>query len=209
MNIFRISPSRFAAAFCLFTLATTAMAQSTWNYFISDAGGGNSLITWTVTGDLASSPGVTYLLESSRLPISIDAPGIFADSYAANGAEQSIPVADGSYFKIDGGDVFAGIFLYSVNNAPGGGNDDFSFLAPLPFPPKFSLGHTYTYQPGTQSLLLPIDFSSFNPGTYQSQAAGFSSPLNVNLTIGPVPEPSTMALAVAGALGVLFFRRFR
>jgi hypothetical protein len=63
----------------------------------------------------------------------------------------------------------------------------------------------FHYQPGTQSALIPIDYSDFNPGTYQSEQSGFDTPLTVNLTIGAVPEPSTLALFAAG--GLLFIRR--
>lgn len=44
----------------LFGAVIAASAQSTFNYFISDAGGGNSLVTWNATGSLTESPGVEW-----------------------------------------------------------------------------------------------------------------------------------------------------
>ncbi|MEY2430030.1 MAG: hypothetical protein QOJ40_2915 [Verrucomicrobiota bacterium] len=50
--------SKYSCGLLLLGTVATVLAQSIWNYFISDAGGGNSLVTWSVTGSLATSPGV-------------------------------------------------------------------------------------------------------------------------------------------------------
>jgi hypothetical protein len=71
--------------------AASAAAQTTWNYFISDAGDGNSLVTWNVTGSLATSPGAVLVVSESSLAVSIVAPGIYADTYLADGTPQSLP----------------------------------------------------------------------------------------------------------------------
>jgi hypothetical protein len=63
----------------------------------------------------------------------------------------------------------------------------------------------FLYTPGTQSIIIPVDFSNFNPGTYQSQDSIFNTPLTVNLTVA-VPEPSTLAL-VAGTGVIVGLRR--
>ena len=183
----------------------TATAQSTWNYFISDAGGGNSLVTWSVTGSLATSPGAVLLTSESSLAVSIDAPGIYADSYAASGTPQSIPTLDGSNFQYPPASVYAPIALYYTDNAPGNGNDGFALISPLL--PHTGPGTQLLYNPGTQSALIPVDFSSFNPGTYQSVESGFDTVLTVNLTVEPVPEPSTLALAVGAAIGAALTSR--
>jgi hypothetical protein len=56
---------------------------------------------------------------------------------------------------------------------------------------------------------LPLrTYSDFNPGTYQSAISAFNPAVTVNLTVGPVPEPSALALlAVGGLNGLLLFRR--
>ncbi len=65
----------------------------------------------------------------------------------------------------------------------------------------FPSGTVWNYSPGTQSVLIPVDFSGFNPGTYQSVDSGFSTPLTVTLTVAPVPEPSSLALALCVVIG--------
>ena len=192
-------PSLANYTFGIFLLGAvaSATAQSTWNFFISDAGGGNSLVTWGVTGSLATSPGAVLLVGESSLAVSIDAPGIYADSFAASGTPQPIPTPDGSYFQYGGSDVYAPVSLYYTDNAPGSGNDSFGLLSPLL--PNTGPGVQLRYNPGTQSALIPVDFSDFNPGTYQSEESGFNTALTVNLTVMPVPEPSTLAFAFAAA----------
>ena len=199
MKIMKTSLNKYACGFFLLGAMTTATAQSTWNYFISDSGGGNSLVTWSVTGSLATSPGAVLLISESSLAVSIDAPGIYVDSYAASGTPQSIPTLDGSYFQYEPASAYVPIALYYTDNAPGNGNDGFGLIAPLV--PHTGPGTQLLYNPGTQSVLIPVDFSDFNPGTYQSEESGFNTALTVNLTVEPVPEPSTLALAVSAVIG--------
>ncbi|HXR03386.1 MAG TPA: hypothetical protein VN836_01610 [Verrucomicrobiae bacterium] len=191
--------AKYVCSLLLPGAVATATAQSTWNYFISDAGGGNSLVTWSVTGSLATSPGAVLVLPSqSSLAVSVETPGIYADTYVANGTPQSLPTPDGSYFTYGVGNVYTPISGYYTDNAPGNGNDSFGLTAFLP--PRI-VGIELLYNPGTQSVLIPVDFSNFNPGTYQSEESGFNTPLTVNLTVEPVPEPSTLALAVSAVIG--------
>jgi hypothetical protein len=198
--------SKYACGIVLLGALATASAQSTWNYFISDAGGGNSLLTWNVAGSLATPPGSVLLRSESTIVVSIDVPGIFTDAYVASGALQSIPTPDGSYFQLDNiTGVYIPIVTYEANNVSGGGNDSFGIAAPALGSGR--PGHAFLYIPGTQSVLIPIDFSNFNAGTYQSQQSGiFDTPLTVNLTV--VPEPSTLALsALSGLCGLVALRR--
>jgi hypothetical protein len=182
----------------------TTRAQTTWNYFISDAGGGNSLVSWMVTGSLATPPGALRVAPDSTLAVSVSAPGIYTDAYVASGG--ALPTSDGSYFQYDNTTVYAPILSYSAHNAPGSGSDSFGLSAQLG--PRGGAGIAFLYHPGTQSALIPIDFSNFNPGLYQSEQSGFDTPVTVNFTVGLVPEPSTLALfAVGGLSGGLLFRR--
>jgi hypothetical protein len=148
---------------------------------------------------LATAPGAVLLINESSLAVSITAPDIYADSYAASGTPQSIPTLDGSYFQYESASVYAPIALYYTDNEPGSGNDSFGLIAPLL--PR-GVGAQFLYNPGTQSALIPVDFSDFDPGTYQSDESGFDTALTVNLTVSTVPEPSTLALAVCAAIGV-------
>jgi hypothetical protein len=184
---------------------TTTQAQSTWNYFISDAGGGNSLVTWSVTGDLAASPGASWMSSAPFVGVPIYAPDIYVDSYLADGTPQSLPTLDGSYFYDAMGGQESPISGYYTYNAAGEGEDGFSLLVSLS---STRLGDRLIYNPGTQSALIPINYSDFNPGTYQSQMSEFIPAVTVNLTVGPMPEPSMLALfAVGGLNGLLLFHR--
>jgi hypothetical protein len=200
--------SHLASYVCAFFIAgaiTTTRAQSSWNYFISDAGGGNSLVTWSVTGDLAASPGAAWMSSGPLIAVPISAPGIFSDSYVADGTPQLLPTPDGSYFYDTVGGRNIPITGYYTDNAAGTNDDGFGLMVSLS---GTRLGDRIIYYPGTQSAVIPVAYSDFNPGTYQSQMSGFLPGVTVNLTVGPVPEPSTLALlAVNGLNGFLLFRR--
>src|ERR1035438_7012397 len=90
---------KLTCGMALLGVATAASAQTTWNWFISDAGSGNSLVTWNVTGSITSSPGVVwdYGPFTGFGALSVGAPGIFVSSYAGMSQPQSIPTLDGSY----------------------------------------------------------------------------------------------------------------
>lgn len=195
MNTIKAVPATLG----LFLAIATVKAQSTWNFDISDAGGGNSLVTWSVTGTLATSPGDVWLGPGSSIAISVVAPGIYASTYTADGTPQSLSIAsDWSYFQYGAATIYEPIVQYSADTIAGNGNQSFSLLAPLP--PRL-VAEEVLYIPVTQSALIPVDFSDFNPGTYQSIETGvFSTPVTVNLTVKPVPEPSTIGLCALGGL---------
>lgn len=209
MRITKSNLINYACGLLLLGAVAGTRAQTTWDYFISDAGGGNSLLTWSVTGTLATPPGAALILPESSLTISIVAPGIYADSYSASGAFQPIPTPDGSFFQLDGASVNTAIVAYDADNAPGIGNDSFGLASSALFSHQGDPGHAFLYHPGTQSALIPIDYSDFNPGTYQSEQSEFGTPLTVNLTVGTVPEPSALALSTVGGLGGLLLLRHR
>jgi hypothetical protein len=181
---------------------TSASAQSTWNYVLSDAGDGNSLLTWNVTGDLATPMGSVLAVNESILMVSVNAPGIFVDGFAANGACQLLATLDGSSFQLDPAQIYVPIAGYFADSAAANGNDSFGLLSAL-LPGGRFIGSEFSYQPGTQSTLIPIPFSDFNPGTYQSQDSEFGTPLTVNLLVTTIPEPSNLTFGVA-ALITLF-----
>lgn len=205
IGIMRANLVKYICSIFMLGSMTRASAQSTWDYFISDAGSGSSLVTWSVTGSLATAPGADLLMIESSLAILVKAPGIYADSYVASGVPQSLPTLDGSNIQYTPAGVYEPIASYYTYNAASNGNDSFGLIAPLL--PHTGPGTQLRYNPGTQSALLPIDFSDFNPGTYQSQVAGFSTILTVDLTVEPVPEPATMALFAVCSLGTLLFIR--
>lgn len=190
----------------LFLAMATVKAQTIWNIDISDAGGGNSLVTWNVSGTLATPPGIGWLGPGSSIAISVVAPGIYASTYAADGTPQSLSItSDWSYFQYGAATIYEPIVEYSADTTAGNGSQSFSLVAPLP--PR-SAAEEVLYIPVTQSALIPVDFSDFNPGTYQSVETGvFSTPVTVNLTVEPVPEPSAMTLAAVAVLSAVFVKR--
>lgn len=200
---------QYASGIVLVVAISTVQAQTTWNYFISDAGGGNSLVSWSVTGTLATPPGATLATFQSSIAILVTAPGIYADSYVANGTPQSIAAPDGSYFQLYNSSAYAPIVAYEANNVAGTGNDTFGLGTSVLAPHEGDPGHAFLYNAGTQSALIPIDYSNFNAGTYQSQETIFSTPVTVNVTVGPAPEPSMRALSVVSGIGALLALRGR
>lgn len=189
-------------------MAATGMAQSTWNYYISDAGDGFSLVTWTVTGSLTTSTGSVYTSAGGFGGVYVMAPGIFADDYTGSQGTQNITIHDDSYFYTTELDQDFPIILYYTYNASGSDNDAFLLLSYS----TATEGQHVIYNAGTESALIPISFSEFNPGTYQTVlAAGtlFDTATTVNLTVGAVPEPSTLALFALGGLGGVFLCRRR
>jgi hypothetical protein len=176
----------------LLLAAMSARAQTTWNFVISPAFVLDSQITWSVTGSLATPPGQVLPINESSLAISLVAPGLFASTYSEN-FTASIPSPDGSSFQYYPGNVYAAINEYSVNTAAGNGNQSFGLVAPLL---PNSVGMSLLYTPGTQSDIIRLPFSDFNPGTYQSVETVFSSPITVNLTV--VPEPSFAGVSGRG-----------
>ena len=130
MRIMKLNLSNCACGLFLLGAVATSRGQTTWNYFISDAGGGNSLVTWSVTGSLATPPGAVWVTSASSIAVSVNAPGIYAGAYAASGASQLIPTPDGSYFQYDNTSVYTPIASYDAYNAPSGANDSFGLLSP-------------------------------------------------------------------------------
>ena len=202
----KLNIAKHAGGLFLLAAVATTQAQSTWNYFISDAGGGNSLVTWSVTGDLVTPSGAAWMSVGPFLAVPISAPGIYADSYVADGTPQSLPTPDGSYLLDLVGGKQGLLSGYYALNAAGSSDDGFGLMVGL-----FStrLGDHLTYNAGTQSALIPIPYSDFNPGTYQSQIPGYGFAMTMNLTVGVVPEPSTVTLLVLGGLNGLLLLRCR
>jgi hypothetical protein len=92
---------------------------------------------------------------------------------------------------------------YYTYNAAGSSDDGFGLMVSLS---GTRLGNRLIYNPGTQSEFIPVDYSDFNPGTYQSEESGFNTALTVNLTVEPVPEPSTLALAIGAVSSAIAVR---
>lgn len=144
------------------------------------------------------------LFEPTFQGISIEAPGIFVNSYTSAGLAQSIPTPDGSYFSTPsaGSVPITGYYTYAGSSGP----DSFGLLITTAYPTRS--GDLLLYTAGTQSVVIPIAFSDFNPGTYQfSDNATFTTPLTVNLTVEAAPEPGTLALSAVAVFSAGLVRR--
>jgi hypothetical protein len=205
MNPMKTNLAKYTFCLLVAGVVASAPAQSTWNFYLTEAGGGNSLVTWNVAGALATPPGSGLMVSGSTLTVAVSAPGIYTDAYLADGTPQALPTPDGSYFQDSGTEVYFPIGGFYAENASGNANDSFGLTAFLP--PRTGPGILLLYNPGTQSAVVPLDFSDFNPGTYQSHENIFSTDLTVNLTVESVPEPSTPALIVAAGIGVALARK--
>lgn len=190
----------------LLSALASATAQSTFDYFVSDSGGGNSLITWEVTGSIVTPSGVQATSAYVFGGMQVNAPDIYVDSYTGSGTPQSIPTPDGSYFHNIELDHDYPISYYLTHNPTSSTND---FFALISYSTTTSAGQHLIYEAGTQSALIPVPFSDFNLGTYQTvYPAGvyFDTAATVNLTV--VPEACTMSLLGLGGF-LLFTRRKR
>lgn len=195
---------KLSCGLALLSAVGSATAQSTFSYFVSDAGGGNSLVTWDATGSIVTSSGVLWKSTTGSFGgLQVDAPGIYVDAYTGSLGPESIPALDGSYFHNTELNQDFPISLYVTHNATGSSDDYFALLSHAA---TTSAGQHIIYEAGTQSALIPVPFINFNLGSYQSvTGAGpsFDTAVTVNLTV--VPEPSTMSLLALG--GLLLFAR--
>lgn len=199
---------KFVWGLFLLVAGATAPAQSIINYQITPFGGANSLVTWNVSGSLVDSLGVQWVVTASNGSfggVPIVTSGLFAPGYAGTAFPGNISSPDGSYFhNVELGQNFA-INMYFAGIF--GSTNIFGLVTP---PATTTDGQHLIYSAATQSVVIPIAYSNFNPGSYQSVfGAGefFNSPVTVNLTVGVVPEPSTLALSVVVILaGFLNFR---
>jgi len=204
----KINLTKYVCGIFLLGALTAATAQGTINYNITSAGGANSRVTWNITGSLIGSPGVVWAGQSSSGAfggVPIDTSGLFISSYTGMAQPASISTPDGSYYRnTDLGQNYA-ISMYFCGVF--GSTDIFGLVT---LPATTANGQHLTYTAATQSVIIPIPYSDFIAGTHQSTwAAGtfFDTAMTVNMTVGAVPEPSTLALSAVGVLGTLLFHR--
>jgi hypothetical protein len=189
-------------------LIFTARAQSTITYQITPFDSTDSLVTWNVTGSLLGPSGVLWEDSAGNFGgLPLVTTGLFVSGYTGTSSPQSIPTPDGSYFHNTELAQNFSIDLYFA--APIGGNDNFALITS---PATTATGQHLTYNAGSQSVVLPIPYADFNPGSYQSSFAPgtfFDSALTVNLNVVPVPEPGALPLTGLVALSLFLFRCWR
>lgn len=192
--------------------ANTVFAQSTYSVNINDAGNGQSRISWSWAGDVASLSGATWDAFTGYF-------GGFDIGNRSAFAVDSPFLTQGTNFDILGGGMFvnpdicqsAQISMLNLGmiTYPG----DFKYLSILLMAPPgvpMTAGEHFAYVAGNDSLVIPVVFSNFNAGILQNTFTGpFTTSVTVVLTIGQVPEPSIVALAGFGMVGLLVCKRFK
>ncbi|HEX4349590.1 MAG TPA: hypothetical protein VH251_04360, partial [Verrucomicrobiae bacterium] len=144
---------------CLTLLGPAAMAQSTFDYFITAFGPSNSRVTWNVTGSLATAPGAAWEGTGQFGGVPIETSGLFAAGYTGTQFPQSISAPDGSYFhNTELAQNFA------INSYFAGVLGSTNIFGLVTGPGTTALGQHLTYNAGSQSVIIPIPFSDFNVG---------------------------------------------
>ena len=207
---------KLLCALALLGAAATASAQSTLNLSLSDAGSGQTTVSWLWTGDMVS-PGGAALSSNigGIMGLGTSFPG-FINNIGAN--LDYIPLAGfGTLSDLthSASQQFQGLQFNPY------GMTDMMVLwlgdsTPSTMLPVTGSDHLQ-YSASVDSAIIDVPFSCFNPGTYQTISLGtdiagpgsgpFTTDTTYNLTVGPseVPEPATLALSVLG--GLLLFRR--
>lgn len=194
------------------SFAIRTPAQSTFNVNISDAGSGKSLISWFWTGDVAGSTGATWNIFSLSF-------GGFDIAFGDAFASGSPLLTQGTNFDISG----AGMYVNTDANQAGqisllnlglitypGNYKRLSILLMTVSGVPVAAGEHLAYVTGNDSMVIPVDFSNFNVGIYQNTFPGpFTTSVTDILTVGPVPEPSSLGLVGLGVLALFLCRRLR
>jgi len=216
--------NNLVCGFALLGAALSTSAQSTVNYTLTDAGNSETRVSWNITGDFVGS-GMEWTTVNNTWGM-YGITGRFGNYL--NGSPFSSPanfypvVGAGTFSDPTGGNTvapnttaaLAGVTFVNVSGITLLG---VVFSSDFPFVPQIGLnnGDRVTYTPGTDSGIIAVPFSDFIPGTYQFilpagpsiNGGGWATTLTENLTIGVVPEPSTLTLVGLGVSALIVARR--
>ena len=213
--------------------ALASRAQSYMNYYITDAGGGESTVSWTVSGELATPTGAELTNTASYGSWSFVVPGLQGYTnynynvfstlpnyqiFPVSGAGNLVNVTSNTTVPITGigigeitqyGQPIMTLGLLAATN----GWYSNSLLYGSGFITGAGNKDYISMSVTSGSVTVPIPYTDFIPGTYSESTDDGSLPELkdgglVTLSFPEAtPEPGTMALGAAGATALLAFRR--
>jgi hypothetical protein len=205
---------------------TSAQAQSSLDWTVTDAGNGNSLISWSASGEWTTSPGAAISTNSPYNTVTAWEPfaGVLTNSPAIS-TLQTYPLSNiGTFEDVTSNVVVSvsGLVVGPVMSGPQTYN-----LLELTFPLMGEGISGITEQPGVSGYLavgtenfvkvafttgsyeVPIPFADFGAESWSVDESILQDGLTLTVNIGgePVPEPSAIALAGLGLAGLMAARR--
>ena len=199
-NAFRVISGFFVFAFGAFV----ALPTSNLLFRLSpDSGGAKTLITWSLSGPIRDSYAISI---GSWGGIGNYFDGAFNSSYFTSSTAETFAVAGAGSFNnltttssaqlsqilmgTDGSSRF--LALSWEENGLGG---DMST----------NTGNQVCYTLGTDSYVINVPFTAFNPGTYTSSDIRFEG--GMNYTTNVVPKPSALSVLAVGFGALACFHR--
>lgn len=197
--------AKLAYGLALLGAAATAPAQSTMNINLSDDGSGNTAISWTVSGDLVSGGATagTYISGAGGVVAYFES--FSSGSLIGPGGGTSLTL-----IPVSGGGTLTDLSNGNSRQITGVrfGYNGVGLMFDSQLLINAGAGDILQYTAGTDSYVVAMPYSSFTEGNYQYVNYSFlSQPLTFNLTVGAVPEPTTLALVAMGGLSMLLYRR--
>lgn len=164
-----------------------------------DSGGAQTLISWTLSGPIKDSFAVS---NGQWGAVGSLFDGAFNSSYFTNLSAETFAVTGAGTFN----DLTAATSV-QVTQIGIGAYGSSRYIALQWGGAMFTdSGNQVSYTPGTDSYVINVPFSAFNPGTFTASDMRLQSGMSYTTTV--VPEPSALSLLAVG-LGVVLCRRRR
>lgn len=165
-----------------------------------DSGGAQTLISWTLSGPIKDSFAVS---NGQWGAVGNLFDGAFNSSYFTNLSAETFAVMGAGTFN----DLTAATSV-QVTQIGIGAYGSSRYIALQWGGAMFTdSGNQVSYTPGTDSYVINVPFSAFNPGTFTASDMRLQSGMSYTTTV--VPEPSALSLLALGLGGLILLRRSR